>query len=214
MKNREISAYQRGPWLKSIVLLGGLCWLACGEIPTTDEEPRISAGRGGSASGGSAGAGGSRRNDEAAVLGTDRDDPPAREDAGAQQGPNIDAEPDEPEPDDEGSPFVAGPYCDAISIVFQYRCGPSCHLNAGFKSGDFALGMDEARAYINRISARGEHCGLMIDPNNPSKSLILTKITAEYPIGQDCGQPMPVGSIEITGSEIACVANWLEQFRE
>jgi hypothetical protein len=102
-------------------------------------------------------------------------------------------------------------YCDAVGEVLRFKCGPSCHQNVRFKSGDFAVGPDEARAYIDRVSAKNESCGLIINSSEPQKSLIVTKITGDYP-KPDCGGAMPIGSFEITDEEIDCISNWLEQF--
>jgi hypothetical protein len=104
-------------------------------------------------------------------------------------------------------------YCDAVTDVFQVSCGTgSCHSNRGATIGDFAVGPEEAAAYVSRGSVRDPECGLIIDPRDPKDSLILTKVTGEYPSEGNCGGPMPVGSIEITDEQIDCIADWVEQF--
>jgi hypothetical protein len=117
----------------------------------------------------------------------------------------------EPGPDAGGGNEPPRVYCDAVADVFRYKCGPSCHQNVNFDSGDFAIGPDEARAYIDRVSAKGERCGVYINSSEPQDSLILTKITGDFPT-PNCGAQMPVGSFEITDEEIDCISDWLEQF--
>ena len=106
-------------------------------------------------------------------------------------------------------------YCDAVSVVFQASCGNgSCHSNRGVTIGDFAVGATEAAAYVSRGSARNPACGLIIDPIEPQNSLILTKVTGDFPKGSNCGAEMPVGSFEdITDEQIDCLSDWVEQFR-
>jgi hypothetical protein len=182
---------------------------ACGgTIVTPDEDTPSIGGRGGSEGrggrGGSAGRGGG-----GPVA-------PVVEDAGgvsnagsAGAGGSGDDTPD------AGGALVVEPrvYCDAYTEVFRPSCGPSCHQNIGVPIGDFGYEPDSARDYINRVSVRNAECGLIINPNEPLESLILTKVTGEYPLGMNCGQPMPVGSIEITDAQIACLADWVLQFQ-
>ena len=105
-------------------------------------------------------------------------------------------------------------YCDAHAVVFRETCGNgSCHTNRGATIGDFAVGPAEAARYVGRSSVRNVNCGLIIDPDEPQNSLILTKVTGEYPVDLPCGGPMPVGSIAITDEQIDCIADWVEQFQ-
>ncbi len=103
-------------------------------------------------------------------------------------------------------------YCDAVTTVFQLKCGPSCHMNRGVAIGDFGVGPEEARKYINRVSVREASCGLIINPAFPQQSLILTKVTGAFPRGENCGAQMPIGSFEITDEEVDCISDWVEQF--
>ncbi|HTV18393.1 MAG TPA: hypothetical protein VMG12_06970, partial [Polyangiaceae bacterium] len=106
-------------------------------------------------------------------------------------------------------------YCDAVSLVFTPTCGNgSCHTNRGATIGDFGAGAAEAAAYVGRGSVRNAACGLIIDPIQPEQSLILTKVTGEYPQNMGCGGRMPVGSFEVTDEQIDCIADWVEQFRD
>ena len=200
-----MSRWRGGTIDRALVLLA--LPLACGGIETPElrDPPRdnpslrgSSAGRGGSggapANAGRGGKGGVLPPDGGVVdsSGTAGSGSDGRPDAGASNEP----------------PRVR---CDAIAEVFSFKCGPSCHQNVGFKSGDFAIGAEEARAYIDRVSTQGANCGLVIDSRDPQNSLILTKITGDYP-SLDCGAQMPVGSFEITDQEIDCISDWLEQF--
>jgi hypothetical protein len=163
--------------------------------------------------GGSSGAGGSGASDAGAVsggrAGTAGVAPPSEPDAGHPEG-------DEVTPD--AATVVSGPprtYCDAVTIVLQASCGNgSCHSNRGVTIGDFAVGADEAASYVSRGSARNPECGLIIDPIEPQNSLILTKVTGDFPKDMNCGAEMPVGSFEdITVAQIDCLADWVEQFK-
>jgi hypothetical protein len=42
----------------------------------------------------------------------------------------------------------------------------------------------------------------------------LTKVTGEYSKDGHCGGAMPVGSFEVTDQQIACISDWVEQFRQ
>jgi len=125
----------------------------------------------------------------------------------------------EPPPEPDAGEVVNEPprqHCDAVEIVFKVSCGGgSCHSNPGVTIGDFAVGSDEARAYINRVSVRNAECGLIINPGSPRDSLILTKVTNEYPKGMGCGNTMPVGSFgDLTTAQIRCLEDWVDQFGE
>ncbi len=107
-------------------------------------------------------------------------------------------------------------YCDAYTEVFRVSCGPSCHQNVGVPIGDFGVNPEDHLKYINRVSVRDPGCGLIINPNEPLESLILTKVTGDFERGDDvnCGAQMPVGSLEITQAQINCLADWVLQFGE
>jgi hypothetical protein len=170
------------------------------------DAPSIDAGGSGGAGGSeasNAGAGSGGRGGTAGVA------PSSEPDAGHDEGEDVTP--------DAGT-VVSGPprtYCDAVTIVLQASCGNgSCHSNRGVTIGDFAIGADEAAAYVSRGSVRNPECGLIIDPIEPQNSLILTKVTGDYPKNMNCGAEMPVGSFEdITGQQIECLSDWVEQFK-
>jgi hypothetical protein len=112
---------------------------------------------------------------------------------------------------DTGSVVEPRERCDAMASVLAVSCGNgSCHTNPGATIGDFAVDLDAATAYVGRVSVRGESCGLVIDPDQPERSLLLTKVSGGYPSG--CGGAMPVGSFVITDDQVACLADWIERF--
>jgi hypothetical protein len=175
-------------------------------------EPEPVGGRGGATStagrGGRGGAGG------AAEAGTGGGSSGAAGEAGSSGGSGGSGGGDEPDAGNVVTPPRDGPYCDAVSRVFQPTCGNgSCHTNKNATIGDFGAGPEEAAAYVGRGSVRDADCGLIIDPVEPQESLILTKVTGDYPTDQNCGGRMPVGSFEVTDEQIDCISDWVEQFR-
>jgi hypothetical protein len=193
----------RGGAVGGSLLLATLVSVACGGIESPDVDGRpvggSSAGRGpGGSAGASATAG---RGGGATVPSPDAGVGGSSGSSAAETPPDAGVRSNEP----------PRAYCDAIEEVFRFKCGPSCHQNVDFKSGDFAVGPAEARDHVDRVSARGAQCGLVIDSRNPQNSLILTKITGDYP-PNNCGGAMPIGSFEITDGEIDCISDWLEQY--
>ncbi len=108
-----------------------------------------------------------------------------------------------------------GPPCDAVAKVFQVSCtrGGDCHVGTGI--GDFAVGSAQAFAYVGKLpNLNSPGCGKMIDPDNPLESLILTKVTGDYPYEpDDCRTLMPPPFGGVTDEQIACLESWLWQFR-
>lgn len=110
----------------------------------------------------------------------------------------------------EGPP---GPPCDAVKKVFQVSCGSECHVGIGI--GDFALGEKQAAAYVGKApNLNSPSCGLMIDPDNPLNSLILTKVTGDFPFEEgECRTLMPPPYGGVTDAQVECLESWLWQFR-
>jgi hypothetical protein len=203
----RMSSWRGGTIAQALLLLA--LPLACGGIETPDlgEPPRDNPGLSGSSPGrgGSAGAtADSGRGGRDGVL------PPDGGVVGSS-GTAGSGSDERPEAGAGGGNEPPRVHCDAVADVFRFKCGPSCHQNEGFTSGDFAVGPEEARAYIDRVSIHGANCGLVINSRDPQNSLILTKITGDFP-GLNCGSQMPVGSFEINDDEIDCISDWLEQF--
>jgi hypothetical protein len=104
------------------------------------------------------------------------------------------------------------PVCDAVTQVFMQSCGfNSCHGNPGATIGDFAVGRAEAEAVVDQPSSRNPACGLLIDSNDPARSLLVRKLTGDFPTSI-CGGLMPVIGRDLTRAEIDCVASWVTQF--
>jgi hypothetical protein len=97
-----------------------------------------------------------------------------------------------------------------MTSVLQVKCsGGSCH---GGGIGNFALGADEAAAYVDEDPTFNSTCNLqMIDSADAEDSLIYGKVTGDLPSG--CGGQMPPGG-QLTAAEIDCVGEWLTQFED
>jgi hypothetical protein len=92
-------------------------------------------------------------------------------------------------------------------------CGNgSCHSNENATIGDFAVSPEHAYAFVDRVSRRNPTCGLIIDSEDYSKSLLLTKVRGDFE-SPKCGERMPIGSFLITEEQIDCLASWLQQFQ-
>jgi hypothetical protein len=113
-----------------------------------------------------------------------------------------------------GRGAVSGnPPCDAVETVLLPHCGGgSCHSNSDARIGDWAAGRAQAESFVDVPSVRNVACGLIIDSADPSQSLLLRKITGDFPSPM-CGGFMPVSGRDLTDQEIACMASWLEQFQ-
>ena len=104
-------------------------------------------------------------------------------------------------------------FCDAPTKVLMASCGNgSCHSNPRATIGDFGINATRAYDFVDRVSARHPDCGLIIDSQNYSKSLLLTKVTGDFESPR-CGERMPVGSFTITDEQIDCLSSWLQQFQ-
>lgn len=104
-------------------------------------------------------------------------------------------------------------FCDAPTKVLVASCGNgSCHSNLNATIGDFALDAQRAYDFVDRLSRKDPGCGKIIDSDDYSKSLLLTKVTGDYEFPK-CGARMPVGSFVITDEQIDCLSSWLQQFQ-
>lgn len=185
------------------VLLASALALACGgvddpggEFPST---PTALAGAGGAGQGLSGSPTATVPSSPGGQGGTDSSSDPAPPVAAAGSG-------------GEGS-LPAPVFCDAPTKVLVASCGNgSCHSNAGFVDGDFAVDSQRAYNYVDKDSVRHAYCGRIIDSQDYSKSLLLTKVRGTFP-SPDCGGRMPVGSFKITEEQIDCLASWLQQFQ-
>lgn len=111
-----------------------------------------------------------------------------------------------PTPSDES-------FCDAPTEVLKVSCGGgSCHSNPDATIGDFAVGAAEAESYVGVPSVRNAACGVIIDPADPSESLMLRKVTGDFP-SPTCGGAMPVSGPELTNQQMDCLESWLRKFQ-
>jgi len=106
---------------------------------------------------------------------------------------------------------LSGDVCDAVNDVFAVSCtGAICHNSpaaTGFIETDMSV-----YDYVGQPPVRNDpRCGLMIDPDNPEASLLLTKLNGNFPPAVNCGTRMPLNG-EITPAQLECVADWLTQF--
>lgn len=103
--------------------------------------------------------------------------------------------------------------CDAVTEVLVPSCGGSgCHQGVGI--GNFGVGEEEAVSYVDKspVSNVGL-CGLMIDSNNPARSMILTKVTGGAPYNEDdCKQLMPPNRA-LPQDQVDCLRSWIQQFQ-
>jgi hypothetical protein len=112
-----------------------------------------------------------------------------------------------------GSVANATPPCDAVEVVLLPHCGGgSCHSNPSARIGDWAVNRTEAESFVDVPSVRDPACGLIIDSADPAESLLLRKLTGDFP-SPKCGGFMPVSGGDLTDQEIACMASWLTQFQ-
>lgn len=107
------------------------------------------------------------------------------------------------------SPMGDEGVCNAPETVLTLRCnGGVCH-GSGSDFGDFAVSAAQAETYVGE-EANSSQCGLIIDPDSPEDSLLLTKTTGDQPAG--CGSAMPLGGTPLSATEIECIESWISQF--
>jgi hypothetical protein len=185
------------------VLLASLYVLACGGVDTPDGEPAaLPAGAGGS---------------EAAPASGSNPTGTAAPNVGAEGGTVSSSTPPPMDVADRGAggndSLPPPVFCDAPTKVLVASCGNgSCHSNSGATIGDFAVDAERAYNFVDKVSVRHASCGRIIDSQDYSKSLLLTKVRGTFP-SPECGGRMPVGSFQISEEQIDCLASWLQQFQ-
>jgi hypothetical protein len=108
-----------------------------------------------------------------------------------------------------GAPPVVGGDCDGFDVLQTYCATSGCHGQPGSAFGDFASSEDAAREFIgveSGIACAGQ--GAIVDTDDPSASLLVTKINGEA----ECGQPMPPTGVQLSDEEIACIEDWISGF--
>lgn len=115
-------------------------------------------------------------------------------------GAGEDTPPTEPEANEPS----AEPVCDGFAILAS-SCGTSgCH-GAGSNLGTFAASEAEALRYVGQPGTVCSSQGSLFDPDNPSESLMITKLS-DFP---PCGQPMPLAGPLLSDDEIECIEDWI-----
>ncbi len=114
--------------------------------------------------------------------------------------------------DDHGDP--PPPDCD-LQAVFAHednRCSSQgCHGEQHVAGLDL-LSEGLGERLVGRPSATAA-CGgrLLVDPEQPDRSLMLTQLTPEG-VADGCGVIMPVGSQGVSAEHLACIEQWVEHF--
>jgi hypothetical protein len=109
-----------------------------------------------------------------------------------------------------------GNVCDAYQTVFLQKCtGSNCH-EEGSINGVFAGDNPPAAAdLVNQASSRGEPCGVLVDPDDTSNSLILLMVEGTQDPFACFPLSMPLGANDpLTPDELECVEDWLTQFAD
>jgi hypothetical protein len=95
--------------------------------------------------------------------------------------------------------------CDAPATVFKGKCATSgCHSTADM-SGTLDLESPNVGARLREKPS--SRTTLLIDPADPDKSVVYTKVLLPPPFGSR----MPLGEDPLTDTEIACVRAWVRQ---
>jgi len=88
----------------------------------------------------------------------------------------------------------------------QASCdGANCH-GAGSGLGNFAESEEDAKSFIGvegTVTCGGK--GPLIDPDNPSASILVQKVTPTKP----CGAQMPLTGDKLTDDQISCLQEWI-----
>jgi hypothetical protein len=106
-------------------------------------------------------------------------------------------------------PVMEGDGCNGFLVLQEYCATSGCHGQPGAPLGDFASSEDAAREFIgveSGVACAGQ--GAIVDTDNPSASLLITKMNGEA----ECGQPMPPTGVQLTDEEIDCVEEWISGF--
>lgn len=110
---------------------------------------------------------------------------------------------------DAGVVRGGGTVCDGFPIL-KMSCGNGsfCH-GAGSTVSAFAESASAAAAFVGE-KAEGSACSnspaLIFDTDDPSASLVITKLAADAP----CGMGMPYGAAgSMEADDIACIQEWI-----
>jgi hypothetical protein len=100
-----------------------------------------------------------------------------------------------------------GSACPDMPTFFAQSCAlAGCH-NAQSMTGGLDLASPNVFQRLSgKKAAGGGGTGLLIDPSNPSDSVLYTKVTATPPYPTR----MPASGGPLSDDEIACVLTWIE----
>ena len=96
--------------------------------------------------------------------------------------------------------------CDPVFDIFPLGCATSACHSAQSQQGNLDLeSFGLPGRLVNKRASGGP--GLLIDPANPSQSVMLTKATDTPPFGFQ----MPLGAPPLSADETACLQAWVVQ---
>ena len=100
---------------------------------------------------------------------------------------------------------AAGSDCPDVPQLLVTTCGSTatCHTSTDKQQGLDLQSPDPASRLVGVSSTEGQ--GLLIDPANPSDSILYTKLTTMPPFGAR----MPFGKTPLDAATIACVLAWV-----
>ncbi len=106
---------------------------------------------------------------------------------------------------DAGTALDTGSQCpDVPGVVFAGNCTlAGCH-NAADRANGLDLQSPGVGARLLNVRATGGP-GLLIDPANPSQSVVYTKLTPAPPFGVR----MPFGKMPLDVATVGCVLTWV-----
>ena len=99
---------------------------------------------------------------------------------------------------------MEGGSCSDVPTFLSTTCGlAACHGATSPQQG-LDLVSPDVHARLSGVMAK-EGPGLLIDPSNPSASVLYTKMKGPAPFGA----LMPLGGVPVADAETACVLAWI-----
>jgi hypothetical protein len=100
-----------------------------------------------------------------------------------------------------------GSACPDMSMFFSQTCAlAGCHSAQSMTGGLDLASPNVFQRLSGKKAMGGGGTGLLIDPSNPSDSVLYTKVTATPPYPNR----MPASGGPLSDDEIACVLTWIE----
>ena len=117
---------------------------------------------------------------------------------------------------------VIPPDPPCVAEVFGRTGCLGCHYPAAVSAPAVSGGLDLSGANLGeRLSktaalysvpaaelANCESGAMIIQPNNPARSVLLLKVKGQ----QTCGSSMPIGSTGLSGTDLQCIESWVMSF--